>query len=137
MVRNYKKKKEQANVNRDKLKQVKALVSNGMSIRKAGKQLGLHEASIRRHLKAEKENKTIGTVGIKTALPENSEEELALMLTLKAKWGFASSREEVKSLVQDFVRKVKGTDTPEGGHLAKYCKFKVSSFLINQYSVHS
>lgn len=127
MPRNYIKKRAANAPSKEKFELVKDLLDKGISIRKASKQIGMPPTTIRRYLEMEKKNKEICKTGTKTSLPEESERELALMLSIKSKWGYASSREEVKTLVHDFVRSVKGTGTSVGDHVVRYCKFKVSS----------
>ena len=64
--------------------------------------------------------------GMLTSLPQENESELAMMLTVKAKWGFGSTRDEVRQLVHDYVVEAKTKDNPIEKHLKKYCQFKVS-----------
>ena len=68
---------------------------------------------------------TVMISGGQTGIPEESERELAFLLNLKAKWGFAASRDEVREIVQEYVTANKEKDTPEGEHLRKFCRFKV------------
>ena len=84
-----------------------------MSVREASKNFGINEATRRDKLKHV--NSQRGWHGV-TAIPKE-ESEFALLLTLKSKWGFASTREEVKCLVQKYVQANKNLDTPVSKHL--------------------
>ena len=98
------------------------MVKAGASIRSAAKNYGLHEATIRVRMKRETPSAKLGGT---IAIPEDEEANLAYLLTLKSKWGFASTREEVKCLVQEFVQSNRGKDTDLSKHLDKFCRFKV------------
>ena len=65
-----------------------------MSVRAASKNFGLHEATLRDKLKHA--DSPGGWHGGVTAIPEKEESQLAHLLALKSKWGFATTREEVK-----------------------------------------
>ena len=124
MPRGYKRKKEKVRVNEDKVKNAVAKVERGeKSIRKAAKEAGISEWTLRDRIKRGLPKKKEGG---QQSMPEESETELAVMLRLKSKWGFASSRQEVIELVQDYVNHNKGKDTPVGKYLEKNCRFKVS-----------
>ena len=71
--------------------------------------------------------------GRKPSLPKECEDELALCLKAKARWGFGSTRDEVRDLVKEYVTKNKDTETDLRKHclylrnslyLRKYCQFK-------------
>ena len=126
MVRKYKNKKPPVVDKAGKLKMATDLTNRGSSIRQAAKDVGISEVVLRRHLKADKAGSTLASPGMRTALSESCERELNLVLSETSKWGFALSRTEVKGMVRDFVKKARGMDTPEGRHIAKYCKFTVS-----------
>ena len=42
-------------------------------------------------------------LGAEPAFPDADEAQLAILISLKAKWGFASTREESIGLVEEFV----------------------------------
>ena len=88
-----------------------------MSVRAASKNFGKHDVTLRDKLKHA--NSPGGWHGGVTAIQEK-ESELAHLLTLKSKWGFASTREEVKCLVQEYVQANKNLDTPVGKNLWKF-----------------
>ena len=98
-------------------------MGGGLSIRKAAKEIGIHEWTLRDRMKRTRE------VGGLTSLPEDSERELAFLLTLKAKWGFASTRDEVRSIVAEYVRDNIESETEIGEYLRKNCRFKVSTII--------
>ena len=85
-----------------------------MSVREASKNFGLNKATLRDNLKHVDSQR--GWHGVVTAIPKE-ESEFAHLLTLKSKWGFASTREEVKCLVQKYVQANKNLDTPVSKHL--------------------
>ena len=87
-----------------------------MSVREASRNFGINEATLRDKLKHV--NSLRGWHGVAMAIPKE-ESEFAHLLTLKSKWGFASTREEVKcldSLVQKYVQANKNLDTPVSKH---------------------
>ena len=96
--------------------------SGAISKRKAAKEIGVSEWTVRdrmkRHAPVQKE-------GAHTSLPYESERELQKMLEIKAKWGYAATRDEVSDLVQSYVNENKTKDTELGQYLQRYCKFKV------------
>ena len=57
-------------------------------------------------------------------MPLESEIELAECLNIKAAWGTASTNDELKVLVQEYVKTNKDNDTEIGRHLQKHCRFK-------------
>ena len=61
---------------------------------------------------------------LQTSLPRESEIELAECLTIKARWGYASTREKVKELVEQNVKENKDKENAIEEHLRKYCQFK-------------
>ena len=79
-----------------------------MSVREASKFFGINEATLRDELKHVDSQR--GWHGVVMAIPKE-ESEFAHLLTLKSKWSFASTREEVKCLVQKFVQANKNLDT--------------------------
>ena len=81
-----------------------------MSVREASKNFGINEATLQDKLKHVDSQR--GWHGVVTPIPKK-ESEFAHPLTLKSKWGFASTREEVKCLVQAN----KNLDTPVSKHL--------------------
>ena len=85
-----------------------------MSVREASKNFGINEATLRDKLKHVYSQH--GWHGVVTAIPKE-ESEFAHLLTLKSKWGFALTREEVKCLVQKYVQANKNLDTPVSKHL--------------------
>ena len=84
-----------------------------MSVREASKNFGINEATLRDKLKHVDSQR--GWHGVVMAIPKE-ESEFAHLLTLKSKWGFASSR-EMKFLVQKYVQANKNLDTPVSKHL--------------------
>ena len=84
-----------------------------MSVREASKNFGINEATLRDKMKHVDSQR--GWHGVVTAIPKE-ESEFAYLLTLKSKWGFASTR-EVKCLVQKYVQANKNLDTPVSKHL--------------------
>lgn len=107
----------------DAIRAAIAMVEAGSSIRAAAKEHGMHEWTLRDKLKKKPARRA--KLGAETAIPESDETQLAFLLSLKSKWGFASTREEVKGIVQEFVSDNKGADSPLGQHLQTYCHFKV------------
>ena len=89
-----------------------------MSVREASKNFGINEATLRDKLKHVDSQR--GWHGVVTAIAKE-ESEFGHQLTLKSKWGFASSlqlgSEEVKCLVQKCVQASKNLDTPVSKHL--------------------
>ena len=85
-----------------------------MSVREASKNFGINEATLRDKLKHVDSQR--GWHGVVTAIPEE-ESEFSHLLTLKSKCCFASTREEVKCLVQKYVQANKNLDTPVTKHL--------------------
>ena len=87
------------------------------SVREASKNFGINEATLRDELKHVDSQRVWH--GVVTAIPKKKKEEseFAHLLTLKSKWGFASTREEVKCLVQKYVQANKNLDTPVSKHL--------------------
>ena len=57
-------------------------------------------------------------------MPKENEDELALCLQAKARWGFGSTRDEVRDSVRDYVSANKGRDTKLGRYLKIHCQFK-------------
>ena len=123
MVRNYKK-KFPINVKITERQYTDGLskVAAGSSIRQAAKDCRMSEFSFRRRLKAPLEQGQ--HLGTPMSLPEASERDLAVVLTIKSKWGFALSRKEVQDLVEEYVQLNKRKNTELGRYLTKYCKFK-------------
>ena len=96
---------------------LETIKASTMSIRKASKNFGINEATLRDKLKhVDSQRGCTGWHGVVTAIPKE-ESEFAYLLTLKSKWGFASTREEVKYLVQKYVQTNKNLDTPVSKHL--------------------
>lgn len=95
--------------------------SKELSIRKAAKEIGLPESTLRDKIKKHH----TGTWGGSNTLPKEVEQELALMLSIKAKWGFAAGKEELKDIVQQYVSSNKYEATPIGQQIATFCRFKV------------
>ena len=85
-----------------------------MSVSEASKNFGINEATLRDKLKHIDSQR--GWHGVVPAIPKE-ESEYVDLLTLKSKWGFASTREEVKCLVQKYVQANKNLDTPVSKHL--------------------
>ena len=109
---------------RDAIHKVKA---GSISIRKAALEIGIHEWTLRDRIKrgAPKLKE-----GAHTSLPYESERELQRMLEVKAKWGYAATKDEIMDLVQTYVLENKDKDTELGEYLQKYCQFKVSRLII-------
>ena len=83
------------------------------------------EPTLRRKLdKARMGQAQVDLQGGHYSLPKESEVELAKALALKVKWGFDSTADEVRDVVQHYVRSNKANETPFGIHLTKYCCFK-------------
>lgn len=118
----YKRKHNKPKISdQDIAKAINKIKSEGKSIRSAAKEIGMHESTLRDKMKV----KRLKTQGGQLSIPHESEKELAMMLDLKAKWGFACSRDEVKDLVRDYVKANKDKSTTIGEYLTNYCKFKV------------
>ena len=98
-------------------------VEAGTSIRTAAKEASVDEKTLRNRMKKGAPLKSGGHL----SLPVDSEKELALMLCIKAKWGFALTREQVYDLVQQYVRANKHSDTDLGKYIRAHCRFKVRS----------
>jgi len=110
------------------------LKNSKCSIRAAGRQVGLHESSLRGLLK--KNNISSASIEsiersgrcqreLKPVIPIKDEEALASNINLKAKLGFGLTRADMKDLVAKFVDLHKEQETELGAYLRKYCKFKV------------
>lgn len=110
-------------INEQTYKNAVALVESGKSIRSAAKETGISEFGLRYRIKT----RNMKSIGGQQSLPDVSEAELYKLLALKSKWGFASTRQEVKELVCDYVKSNKTLETPLGDYLRKYCKFKVAT----------
>ena len=80
-----------------------------MSVREASKNFGIAKWSYSSR-QAKHVDSLRGWHGEVTAIPKE-ESEFAHLLTLKSKWGFASTREEVKCLVQKYVQANKNLDS--------------------------
>ena len=110
----------------DKVKDAILKINAGsISIRKAARELKVSEAMIRYRMKRITKGRPIQQRAGPQSLPPESERELALMLNVKAKWGFAADREEVAELVHDYVQANKDADGPVREHIRKCCQFKV------------
>jgi len=101
---------------------IRKVRNNELSIRKAAKELNMAESSLRDKMKVKRTKRSGG----QTTLTRDAEEELAHLLIVKAKWGFAAGREELKDIVQQYVIANKDHDTEVGRQLKKLCRFKVS-----------
>ena len=114
MVRKYVRKKQPIDpgVVEAALETIKA---GTMSVREASKNFGINEATLRDKLKHVDSQR--GWNGVVTAIPKKESEFQCDLLTLKYKWGFASTREEVKCLVQKYVQANKNLDTPVSKYL--------------------
>jgi hypothetical protein len=122
MVRHYKKKYEQKiKIMEETYRNALALVADNISYRQAAKQCGISEGALRYRIK----NPLLKCIGAQHSIPTENEQELAHLLTVKAKWGFASTRIEVLDLVHDYVLLNKYKDTALGSYLKKHCRFKV------------
>ena len=64
-----------------------------------------------------------------TSLPEASEQEIAFLLSVKTEWGFASTSEDVKDTVQEYVKENEDSDNEVGEYWRKNFKFKVRLFF--------
>ena len=128
MPRSYKTKTPRDPNREIRIEEALKLHAEGASIRRAAKDTGVSDASLRHRLAAEQKGQTLMSRGNQTSLPEESERSLSAVLTLKSKWGFACNRAEVKQLVFDYVQKNKDLDTDIGKYLRKYCRFKVGSY---------
>ena len=118
MVRSYKPKKPKDANKADKIKLATDLLKEGMSMRQACQSAGISRTVVYRWLQSKKQNKPLKTrAGNPTSLPEECERELNVLLTLKSKWGFACTRQEVKELVCDFVTEVKELDTEHARYI--------------------
>ena len=124
MPRKYiKKRLEKTKVSEDEILSAIAKVKKKeLSIRQAAKEIGLPESTLRDKMK----RKRSGSWGGVTTLPKEAEERLALMLSVKAKWGFAASKAELKDIIQEFVSKNKEEDSELGEQLRKFNRFKVN-----------
>ena len=93
---------------------LETIKASTMSVREASKNFGINEATLRDKLNHVDSQR--GWHGVVTAIPKE-ESEFAHLLTLKSKWSFASTGEEVKCLVQKYVQANKNLDTPVSKHL--------------------
>jgi len=126
MPRIYIAKNKKQHIGNDIIIDAIAEIRGGSSIRKAAKSIGISESALRKRLKKPSDK----TFGGQTSLPYDSEEEIASLLTLKYKWGFTSTRAEIRSFVHDYVKTNKPNETPIGEHLRKYCRFDVCLLFI-------
>ena len=125
MVHKYKRKTPiKPPIDEDLLEAVINQINNKeISIRHGAKQLNMPESTLRHWMKNRIRNKR----GPPTTLPQQVEEKLAYLLSVKAKWGIALGREELKDMVKEYILENKNKDTEIGRQLAKMCRFKVSS----------
>ena len=77
------------------------LMQEGTSIRKSASYLNLSETTMRRHLKAVRENTTVRPVGASPSLRDCLETEIASIVKCAAESGFGISREELQDFVGD------------------------------------
>lgn len=76
------------------------LIKEGkLSIRAASQKFRIDKSKLYRTI----HNKNNSKRGQKNALPEESEKDLTEKITIMAKWGFALTKEEIKSVVQTYV----------------------------------
>jgi len=126
MPRKYVKKKNRNPVSDEKVQTaIHKIQANNLSIRKAAKTIGVDEKTLRNRIKTLNNNSELKKVGGQQALPDKVEEELAHLLSIKAKWGWASSTEEVRDLVGEYVNANLEAEGEVGDHLRRFCKFKV------------
>ena len=95
-----------------------------ISIRKAAKEIGISEWTLRDRMKR---GTPVLKEGSRTSLPEESERELQK----KAHWCYAVTRQEVLDLVQWYVMENREKYTELGKYLEQHCKFKASRDIGN------
>ena len=109
--------------------------SGAISKRKAAKEIGVSEWTVRDRMKkdtpVQKEH---------MSLPYESERSSKIMLEIKAKWDYATTRDEVTDLVQSYVNENKPKDSYRIG--ATYSGrdpiiSKVIKFTENGWPTHS
>ena len=128
MVRHYKKKKSVGSeITDEQLKYyLQQVTEKSISVNQLAKNIGMAESTLRRklHRLRKGQSQVERKSGGRYSLPKESEEELAEALALRVKYGFTSTGEEVRDVVQHYVRSNKVNDTPLGIYLKKYCTFK-------------
>lgn len=103
MVRNYKRKKEGPSWTKETLlKAVEAVKHNKISGYEAAKTYNIPRTTIMDHVIGRRGQKSL-TLGRPTALPPDTEKQLADSLHTMEKWGFGLSREEVIDLVSQYI----------------------------------
>ena len=108
MVRNYKKKTEGGRRNlsdsQEMVDAYNAVISKQMTLCAASKYFGINKKSLLRWVNSE--IPVNAHVGRKTALSPIYETELAECIKLMAEWGYGFNSEEVRDIVQEFVREM-------------------------------
>ena len=80
-------------------------VRNGMSMRKAAAKFGMSEGTLRFLKKKNSGGESLDSQsGKSTALPQNVEENLARCIGVLCKLGFSPSKEEIMSLVAEYIK---------------------------------
>ena len=80
-------------------------VRNGMSMRKAAAKFGMSEGTLRFLKKKNSRGESLDSQsGKSTALPQNVEENLARCIGVLCKLGFSPSKEEIMSLVAEYIK---------------------------------
>ena len=122
MVRNYKRKPKRV-TEEDWVKMFEE-VAEGASVNSTAKKYGLNESTLRSRIKAAERDGSKRKHGGLQCLPRDIVDKLAVIITTRSKWGFASTRDEIKDLVQEYVTAHREADTPLGEYLKKHCFFK-------------
>ncbi|GFO02955.1 pogo transposable element with krab domain [Plakobranchus ocellatus] len=108
MVRNYKKKAEGGRRNlkdcQEMVAAYNAVMAKQMTLNGASKYYGVNKKSLLRRMSGE--IPVNAHMGKTTAISSTYESELAQCIKLMAEWGYGFTSEEVKDIVQEFVREM-------------------------------
>jgi len=105
------------------------MIKNKTSIRKTAKHLGVNESTLRFKLKKvgpveDVEELPSTSFGRKCVLPDEDEANLAILMRLRAKWGFSLTGKDIQELAIQYIQYNKDLDTPLAEHMKKHGRFK-------------
>lgn len=92
---------------------VAKLQTKAISIRKIVKDLVVAESTLRGWMNSDGRG-----------VLQEVEEEIVQMLRIKAKWGFAASRDELKDIIKAYVKANKDANTAVGVQVRNFKRFK-------------
>jgi hypothetical protein len=105
------------------LEECRSRMAAGVSRRRACRELGLSEASVRRYERAAANAVTIHPHGGISSLPPSLSEEIATVARAAGKYGFGLSKKELRGYVGYLVEAYWDSPTQIGQHLRRYCRF--------------